>query len=162
MCILAGTEEVLMGRRIWVGCGFFSSGGVGGEEETPGQVLLSRFRRTTRGFTTSSSDHREGVPDPRDPGQTRVLFKFRQPDDLFHTLKTVKGILHLVPSRTPRSSGYGVLYTCDLCYITCYFCCMLSLGSSSSGSTRIHRSVHEIHRSVHKRCTPNIYRCIPT
>jgi hypothetical protein len=27
-----------------------------------------------------------------------------------NTLKTMKGILHLVPSRTPRSSGYGVLW----------------------------------------------------
>jgi hypothetical protein len=32
-------------------------------------------------------------------------------------LKTVKGLLHLVPPRTPRSSGYGVLYTCGLCYM---------------------------------------------
>jgi hypothetical protein len=47
-----------MGNRFWVGCGFFSWGGGGGQEETPGQVLLS-------------------VPDPRYPGQTRVLFKFR-------------------------------------------------------------------------------------
>ncbi len=57
-----------------------------------------------------------GVPDSRYPGQTRVLFKFRQPDVLFHTLKTVKGLIHLVPSRTPRTSGYGVLFTC-LIYI---------------------------------------------
>ena len=45
---------------------------------------------------------------------------------LFHTLKTVKSLLHLVPSRTPRSSGYGVLCTCV--YVTCYFCYMYSLG----------------------------------
>ena len=39
-----------MGRRFWVGCGwFFYWGGGGGEEETPGHGLLSRFfRRTTR------------------------------------------------------------------------------------------------------------------
>jgi hypothetical protein len=37
-----------MGRRFWVGCGFFSWGNGGGEEETPGQVLLSRFHRTVR------------------------------------------------------------------------------------------------------------------
>jgi hypothetical protein len=59
----------------------------------------------------------DGVPDPRYPGQTRVMFKFRQPDDLFHTLKTVKELLHHVPPRTPRSSGYGVLCTCGLCYM---------------------------------------------
>jgi hypothetical protein len=56
------------------------------------------------GFTVTSSDHREGVSDPRCPGKTRVLFKFR--------------LLHLVPTRTPRNSGYGVLYTF---YVTCYF-----------------------------------------
>jgi hypothetical protein len=57
---------------------------------------------------------REKFPRPRRPGQTCV-FKCRQLDDLFHILKTVKGLLHLVPPRTPRSSGNGVLYTCGLC-----------------------------------------------
>ena len=58
---------------------------------------------------------------------------------LFHTLKTVKGLLHLVPPRTPRSSGYGVLYICV--YVTCYFCYMFSLGpsSGSTGSVRVYR-----------------------
>jgi hypothetical protein len=105
-----------MGRRFWVGHGFFSS---------PGQVLLRRFRRTTqvseqlflcdilyieqcRFHCGMPSDYREGVPGPRYPGQTRALFKFRQPNDLFHTLKTVTGLLHLVPPRTPRNSGYDV------------------------------------------------------
>ncbi len=68
-------------------------------------------------FTIASSDHRQGVPGPRRPGQTRVLFKFRQPVDLFHTLKTVQGLLHLVPPRTLWSSGHGVLCTCGLCYM---------------------------------------------
>jgi hypothetical protein len=42
-------------------------------------------------------------------------------------------------------------------YVTCYFCDMLSLGSSSgsTGSVRIYRSAC-------KRYTPNIYRCLPT
>jgi hypothetical protein len=47
----------------------------------------------------------------------RMLFKIRQPIDLFHTLKTVKGLLHFVPSRTPWNSEYGVLCTCGLCYM---------------------------------------------
>ena len=57
----------------------------------------------------------DGAPDPRCPGQTFALFKFRQPEYLFHALKTgdcvssfVKGLLLLVPPRTPRSSGYDV------------------------------------------------------
>jgi hypothetical protein len=41
-------------------------------------------------------------------GSVCALFNLRQPVDLFHSLKTVKGLLHLVPSRTPRRSGYGV------------------------------------------------------
>ncbi len=45
-----GDEEVLMGRRFWVGCGFFSWGAGGGEEKETEQVLLSRFRRTTHTF----------------------------------------------------------------------------------------------------------------
>jgi hypothetical protein len=47
-------------------------------------------------------------------GDTRVqTTPFLGPlDDLFHTQKTVKGLLHLVPSRTSRISGYGVLCTC--------------------------------------------------
>ena len=42
-------------------------------------------------------------------------------------------------------------------YVTCYFCYLFSLGSSSgsTGSVRIYRSVCEHY-------TPNIYRCIPT
>ena len=42
------------------------------------------------------------------PGQTRALLRLQQPVDLVHTLKTVKGLLLLVPPRTPRSSGYDV------------------------------------------------------
>ncbi len=83
---------------------FFWGGGGGGEEESSGQVLLSRFRRTTRVFKQ-----------PHFLCYIIALFKFRQPVDLFHTLKTVKGLMHLVPPRTPPISGYGVLCTCGLC-----------------------------------------------
>ena len=57
------------------------------------------------------------------------MFKFRQPDDLFHTLKTVKGLLHLFP-RPPQealvvfglSDGYIEVYANDihLIYIGVY------------------------------------------
>ena len=46
-----------------------------------------------------------------------ALFGIQKPVDLFHELKTVKGLMYLVPSRTPRSSGYGVLCTFGLCYM---------------------------------------------
>ena len=39
-----------MGRCFWIGCGFLSWGGGGGQEKASGQVLLSRFRGTTRAF----------------------------------------------------------------------------------------------------------------
>ena len=47
-----GNEEIGRGCFWWVVDGFslgpLSVGGGGGEEETPGHILLSRFRRTTR------------------------------------------------------------------------------------------------------------------
>ncbi len=99
-----------MGRRFWVGCGFFSWGDGGKEEETLGHLRHGLFFR----WTTRVSEHPFLC--------TRVMFKFREPDDLFHTLKTVKELLNLVPSRTPRSSGYGVLYSCGLCYMLFLLC----------------------------------------
>jgi hypothetical protein len=56
----------------------------------------------------------DGAPDPRCPGQTRALFKFRQPlYYLFHALKTGvllvrEGAVSPRLPRTPRSSGYDV------------------------------------------------------
>ena len=62
------------------------------------------------------------------PGQTRALFRFRQPVDLVHALKTVKGLLLLVSSRTPRSSGYDVyahaVYVV-ICYMSVICICLL-------------------------------------
>ena len=125
------------GRAFWVGCGwFFFWEGRGGEEKESGHVSRVGFRWTTRAikrpqlfmyiyYILSSGNFaaacfrpsRTVPPNPRGPGQTRALFGFRHPDDLFHALKTVKGLLHLVPPRTPRTSGYGVLCTCGLCYM---------------------------------------------
>ena len=52
-------------------------------------------------------------------GRARALFRLRQPVDLVHTLKTVKGMLLLVPPRTPRSSGYDV-YAHAVYVVICY------------------------------------------
>jgi hypothetical protein len=121
----------------------FSGRGGGGVEKAPGHVSRVGFRWTTRAIkqphffvidyilssgnfaATCFRPSRTVPPNPRGPGQTRALFGFqtarssgcRHPDDLFHALKTVKGLLHLVPPRTPRTSGYGVLCTCGLCYM---------------------------------------------
>jgi len=48
----------------------------------------------------------KGVLDPRLPWSDTFAVRLRQPVDLVHALKTVKGLLLLVPPRTPRSSGY--------------------------------------------------------
>jgi hypothetical protein len=48
----------------------------------------------------------KGVLDPRLPWVDTFAVRLRQSVDLVHTLKTVKGLLLLVPPRTPRSSGY--------------------------------------------------------
>ena len=73
--------ETFLGR-LWM---VFSWGGEGGEEEAPGHVQNGLFFHwTTRvseqsflcyyilssgGFAAASSDHREGAPGPRRPGQ---------------------------------------------------------------------------------------------
>jgi hypothetical protein len=110
----------LMGRRSWVGRGCFSLGGRGGKRKNQGTV--NRVGRwTTRAFKQSyfviyymlSSGSftavclqaiAKGVLDPRLPWAERALLGLRQPVDLVHTLKTVKGLRLLVPPRTPRSS----------------------------------------------------------
>ena len=51
-------------------------------------------------------DIAKGVLDPRLPWADTVAVRLRQPVDLVHALKTVKVLLLLGPSRTPRSSGY--------------------------------------------------------
>jgi len=67
-----------------------------------------------------------GASDPRCPGQTCVMFKFRQLDDLFHTLKTVKVLLHLVPPQTPRSSAPGyqwcLMYMWSMLHVISVIC----------------------------------------
>jgi hypothetical protein len=108
-----------MGRHFWVGCGCFSLGGGGRKRKCQG--MFSRVGRwTTRKqsrfviyymlnsgglsfqHVLRSSRRGSSILDVLD--SARVLFKLRQPVDLFHTLKTVKGLLHLVPPRTPRNS----------------------------------------------------------
>ncbi len=115
------------GEAFWVGCGWFFVGGVGeGKRRLQGTFSMVCFFH----WTMQVSEHpflcytlyierwrfrcsifrpsRRGPRSVTPWADTCALFKFRQPDDLLHTLKTVKGLLHLVPSRTSRSSGYGV------------------------------------------------------
>ena len=61
----------------------------------------------------------KGVLDPRLPWADTFAVRLRQPVDLVHALKTVKGLLLLVPPRTPRSSEY-VFYTHAVYVVMCY------------------------------------------
>jgi hypothetical protein len=54
------------------------------------------------------------------------------PVDLVHTLKTVKGLLVLVPPRTPRSSGYDV-------YTHAFEVWVLGVGMSTLGAQTVVR-----------------------
>jgi len=49
----------------------------------------------------------------------RCAAQVRQPVDLVHALKTVKGLMLLVQPRTPRSSGYDV-YAHAVYVVICY------------------------------------------
>ncbi len=57
-----------------------------------------------------------------------LCFRSRQPVDLVHVLKTVKGLLILVPPRTPRNSGYDVyadVFYVVICYMSVICICLL-------------------------------------
>ena len=152
-----GGEEVLMGRRFWVGCVWFFSGRGGVvKRKRPSQGTFNRV-----GFCWT----------------TRV---FKQPHflcDTLHILKSsgsfVGSCLQTITNGAPDPctsfrdfrhglhGAVGMVSYAHVVYVTCYFCYMFSLRSSSgsTGSVRIYRSSYEHY-------TPNIllniYRCIPT
>jgi hypothetical protein len=123
--------ETFLGRT-WM----FFLGWARGEEKAPGYGQQGRSLDGTR-FQTSPFCYilyisqwkfrcsimrqtiANGGPDPRCPGQTGALFGFRQVVNLVHTLKTMEGLFLLVPSRTPRSSGYDV-YAYAVYVVICY------------------------------------------
>ena len=59
----------------------------------------------------------KGVLDPRGPGQRECTVQVSTTRRPVTHIETVEGLCHLVPSRTPRISGYGVLCTYGLCYM---------------------------------------------
>ena len=61
----------------------------------------------------------KGVLDPRLPWADTFAVRLRQSVDLVRALKTVKGLLLLVPPRTPRSSGYD-FYAHAVYVVMCY------------------------------------------
>jgi hypothetical protein len=122
-----------MGRRFWVGCGFFSWGGGGGEEDSPGQVLQSHFHRrragsnrpifyvihgilSSGGFTAACVRPSRTDPDPRCPGQ-HALFKLGQLDDTLPHTEDSEGnaALRSVTDSTEQVVfGYIPVYANDL------------------------------------------------
>ncbi len=104
--------------RTWM---FFSGGDGGGEEELQGTTAETfsqddasskqpclcyilyisqwgfRYRACLQAIT-------KGVLDPGLPWTNTFSVRLRQPVDLVHALKTVKGLLLLVPSRTQSES----------------------------------------------------------
>ena len=123
----------LMGRHFWVGCGCFFLGGLGRGRGTPGHdcrdVFAGRREFQTARFMfilyveqwrfrcTCLQAIAKGVLDPRGPGQRACAVQASSTRRTVPHIETVKGLRHLVPPRTPRSSGYGVLCTCGLCYM---------------------------------------------
>jgi hypothetical protein len=136
---LATDGETFLGR-MWM---LFFQGGRGRGNGIPGRRTAETFSQDDAsskqpwvhviyhmlirgGFTGACLQAiAKGVLDPRLPWADTCAIRFRQPVDLVHTFKTVKGLLLLVPSRTPRSSGYDVyahaVYVV-ICYVskTCY------------------------------------------
>jgi hypothetical protein len=117
----------LMGKRFWVGRGCFFLGGGGGEEELQGTTAETFSQDDTSskqsclcyilyidqwGFAAVCLQaNTKGVLDPRLPWTDTYTVRLRQLVDLVHTLKTVKGLLLLVPARNPRSSAGPHLIT---------------------------------------------------
>ncbi len=131
---------------------FFSWGDGGGEEEATGQVLLSRFRRTTRAFKEPHflcyilyieqwrfrccmlQTIAKSALDLDALGSARALLKLRQPVDLVYASIYVKGLLLLVPS--PRSGGYDVyIHAVYVLYVICLLYRIVGLLLQSGGGT---------------------------
>ncbi len=164
-----GDEEVLMGRRFWVGCGFFFLGERG------------RGRGNSRASTVESFSQ-----DDTSLRTTLFMLCIKSVEVSLQHLQTIAKVPSILETlgRHVRCSSFdnlttsftywrqwrdcstlfrhglhgavGMVSYVHVVYVTCYFCCMLSLGpsSGSTGSVR-YRSVYELY-------TPNINRCIPT
>ena len=133
------------GRFGWVVDVFFLgplSGGDGdGEETTSGHVHQGRFRWTTRivkhlhffmlyviylvvgGCFFMFQDHRERCPPSLDVLDRHVCVEVSTLNDLFHTLKTMEGLMTSFHHGLDGTVG-RVSYT-HVVYVICYFCYML-------------------------------------
>jgi hypothetical protein len=131
-----------------------------------------------------------GTPDPQCPGQTRVLLNLRQPVDLFHSLKTVKGfdicLVYDPPQKTVTVFGYiersfwvirTVLFNTYLCNhvlatkwwwdlghssVHCYRCRFWESGCWHLSQKRLCTPVRQIYRdsTVGQRISIGVIRSI--
>ena len=115
-----------MGGSFGVGCGWFFFGSLSREEsgKRQRQGTYSRVVFAGRHVFLKQSHflcymlyieqwgfrwfmlqvHRERCPPSLDDLDRQVSVEVSTLNDLFHTLKTMEGLLHLVPSRTTRNS----------------------------------------------------------
>ena len=124
--------ETFLGRT-WM---FFSGRGGGGKRDSRARavetfsqddasskqpwVYVIYYMLSSGGFAAACLQAiTKGVLDPRVPWADTVAVRLRQSVDLVHALKTVKVLLLLGPSRTPRSSGYDV-YAHAVYVVICY------------------------------------------
>jgi len=155
----------------------FSWGGGGGEENSRTR-LPRRFHRTTRvpnnpvyvihymlssgGFTAACRQTIAKSALDLDALDRHV--RCSSFDNLSTCSTIVKGLFHLVPSRTPRSSGYGVLCTCSLCYVISVVCLVEGPPQETVAVFGyIEGSFLEIRTGdARERHGPNIYSCMST
>jgi hypothetical protein len=129
-------------EAFWVCCGwFFSWVDGGGEEETPGHVLVSHFfRRTTRVS--------------EQPFFLCYILYIEQWEFRYIKFQTIaKSALDLDAQWRGWCTSFlhglhgvvGMVSYTHVVYVTCYFCYMFSLGpsSGSTGSVQIYRSTCE-------------------
>jgi hypothetical protein len=118
-----------------------------GDWKSDGKTFLGRtwmFLLISGGFTAACLHTiTKGVLDPRCPGKCTCVLQVSTTRRPVPHIRTVKGQLHLVPSRTPRSSGYdvyahvvyvvicnmSVICICLLYVVICYmsFICYMSV-----------------------------------
>ena len=97
----------------------------------PPSVYVIYYMLSSGGFTAACLQAiAKGVLDPRLPWADTCSVQVSTTRRPSHVLKTVKGLLLLVPPRTPRSSGYDVyahaVYVV-ICYMSVICICLLNI-----------------------------------
>jgi hypothetical protein len=103
-----GDEEVLIGKRFWVDCGW---------SNIP-IFYVVYYILISGGFTSSCFRPSRTVSPILDDLDRHVwCWRFDNLTTSFTHWRQCGDLLHFVPSRTPRNSWFGVLCKCGLCYM---------------------------------------------